>query len=190
MALEEEDGQTVADIERDLEALRRSVRDREMLMMMAAEEDRLPAILSIHAGAGGTEAQDWSEMLLRMYLRWAERKGYKTTVIDYQPGDEAGVKSVTMTLDGDYAYGYAKAETGIHRLVRISPFDAGPDGIPLSRRFSFIPRWTIESSLTSTKRTCASIPTVPVSRRATCKQDRFGRTDHPSSHGYCGSVPE
>jgi len=125
MALEEEDGQTVADVGLDLEALQRSVRDREMLMMMAEEEDRLPAILSIHAGAGGTEAQDWSEMLLRMYLRWAERKGFKATVIDYQPGDEAGVKSVTMTLDGDYAYGYAKAESGIHRLVRISPFDAG-----------------------------------------------------------------
>ncbi|MDD5101099.1 MAG: peptide chain release factor 2, partial [Syntrophales bacterium] len=80
--------------------------------------------LSIHAGAGGTEAQDWAEMLLRMYLRWAERKGFQTTIIDYLPGDEAGVKSVTWTLRGDYAYGYAKAEIGIHRLVRISPFDA------------------------------------------------------------------
>ena len=83
------------------------------------------SIMTIHAGAGGTEAQDWAEMLLRMYLRWAERKGYSTTIIDYQPGDEAGLKSVSMTIEGDYAYGYAKAEIGIHRLVRISPFDSG-----------------------------------------------------------------
>ena len=81
--------------------------------------------MSIHAGAGGKEAQDWAEMLVRMYLRWAERKGFKTTIIDYLPGDEAGVKSVSMTIEGEYAYGYAKAEVGIHRLVRISPFDAG-----------------------------------------------------------------
>jgi peptide chain release factor 2 len=83
------------------------------------------AIMTIHAGAGGTEAQDWAEMLLRMYLRWTERKGFSTSIIDYQPGDEAGVKSVSITIEGEYAYGYAKAEIGIHRLVRISPFDSG-----------------------------------------------------------------
>ena len=83
------------------------------------------AIVSIHAGAGGTEAQDWTEMLLRMYLRWAEKKKFAARIIDYLPGDEAGVKSVSFTLEGEYAYGYAKAEIGIHRLVRISPFDAG-----------------------------------------------------------------
>jgi peptide chain release factor 2 len=85
----------------------------------------MDAIVSIHAGAGGTEAQDWTEMLLRMYLRWAEKKGFATKIIDSQPGDEAGIKSVSFTLEGKYAYGYAKAEIGIHRLVRISPFDAG-----------------------------------------------------------------
>lgn len=96
-------------------------------MMLSAEEDALDAILSIHSGAGGTEAQDWAEMLLRMYLRWSERKGYKATVVDSLPGDEAGIKSATITIEGGngYAYGYAKAEIGIHRLVRISPFDAG-----------------------------------------------------------------
>jgi peptide chain release factor 2 len=83
------------------------------------------AIVSIHAGAGGTEAQDWAEMLLRMYLRWAEKRGFTTKIIDYLPGDEAGIKSVSFTMEGEYAYGYAKAEIGIHRLVRISPFDAG-----------------------------------------------------------------
>ena len=93
-------------------------------MMLRQEEDAMNAIVSIHAGAGGTEAQDWVEMLLRMYLRWAENRGYKTEIIDYLAGDEAGVKSVSFTLEGEYAYGYIKAEIGIHRLVRISPFDA------------------------------------------------------------------
>jgi len=93
--------------------------------MLGAEQDVLNAIMAINAGAGGTEAQDWVEMLMRMYLRWAEKKGYKTNIIDFQPGDEAGVKSVSFTVEGEYAYGFAKAETGIHRLVRISPFDAG-----------------------------------------------------------------
>jgi peptide chain release factor 2 len=93
--------------------------------MLGSEQDPLNAIMSIHAGAGGTEAQDWAEMLLRMYMRWAEGKGYTATIIDYLPGDEAGIKSVSITIEGEYAYGFAKAEIGIHRLVRISPFDAG-----------------------------------------------------------------
>jgi peptide chain release factor 2 len=93
--------------------------------MLGAEEDHLNAILNINAGAGGTEAQDWAEMLFRMYGRWAERKGYRMQVIDLQPGEEAGIKSASITLEGAYAYGFAKAEIGIHRLVRISPFDAG-----------------------------------------------------------------
>jgi peptide chain release factor 2 len=93
-------------------------------MMLRSEQDSMNAIMSIHAGAGGTEAQDWAEMLLRMYLHWAERRGFIATIIDYLPGDEAGLKSVTWTLRGEYAFGYAKAEIGIHRLVRISPFDA------------------------------------------------------------------
>ena len=125
MAKEENDEEALAEVGRDLELLRVSVRDEELKMMLGSEQDPMNAIVSIHAGAGGTEAQDWAEMLLRMYLRWAERKGFKSTIIDYQPGDEAGVKSVSMTLEGEYAYGYAKAEIGIHRLVRISPFDAG-----------------------------------------------------------------
>ena len=125
MAKEENDEAALAEVGRDLELLRVSVRDEELKMMLGSEQDPMNAIVSIHAGAGGTEAQDWAEMLLRMYLRWAERRGFKSTIIDYQPGDEAGVKSISMTLEGEYAYGYAKAEIGIHRLVRISPFDAG-----------------------------------------------------------------
>jgi peptide chain release factor 2 len=95
-----------------------------MKRMLGSDQDPLNAIISIHAGAGGTEAQDWAEMLLRMYLRWVDRRGFKATIIDYQPGDEAGIKSVSLTIEGTYVYGYSKAEIGIHRLVRISPFDA------------------------------------------------------------------
>lgn len=125
MALDEQDANAQQDVESELEALDAAVRSDELKMMLASEQDAMNAIVSIHAGAGGTEAQDWAEMLLRMYLRWAERRGFSATVIDYLPGDEAGIKSATFTLHGDHAYGYAKAEIGIHRLVRISPFDAG-----------------------------------------------------------------
>ena len=125
LASEDEDERILQDIEKDLNNLKLSVRDEELKLMLGSDQDPMNAIMSIHAGAGGTEAQDWAEMLLRMYLRWAERKGFATTIIDFQPGDEAGVKSVSMTVEGEYAYGYAKAEIGIHRLIRISPFDAG-----------------------------------------------------------------
>ena len=97
----------------------------EFRRMLGGEHDSSNAIVSINAGAGGTEAQDWVEMLLRMYLRWGEKKGYKTEIIDILTGEEAGLKNVTFTVNGSYAYGYLKAERGIHRLVRISPFDAG-----------------------------------------------------------------
>lgn len=93
-------------------------------LMLNGENDSNNAILSINAGAGGTEAQDWAEMLFRMYLRWIDRKGFKSTIIDFQPGDEAGLKSVTFQVTGEYAFGYLKSENGVHRLVRISPFNA------------------------------------------------------------------
>jgi len=125
LASEEKDEEILKEVDGDLEKLRSAVRSEELRLMLGAEQDALNAIMNINAGAGGTEAQDWAEMLLRMYLRWAERKGFKTNIIDFQPGDEAGVKSVSLTIEGDYAYGFAKAETGIHRLVRISPFDSG-----------------------------------------------------------------
>lgn len=92
--------------------------------MLDGEDDENNAIVSINAGAGGTEAQDWAEMLFRMYVRWIERKGFKVEIIDFQPGDEAGIKSVTFTASGEYSYGYLKTEKGVHRLVRISPFNA------------------------------------------------------------------
>jgi peptide chain release factor 2 len=98
--------------------------ETELAQILGGADDRRNAIVTLHPGAGGTEAQDWAEILLRMYLRWADRRGYRKEILEYQPGEEAGLKSVTFTIDGDYAYGYLKAEAGIHRLVRISPFDA------------------------------------------------------------------
>jgi peptide chain release factor 2 len=125
MAKDENDPHVMEDIKHDILEMEEYIKKEEARRMLGSEEDNKNAILAIHAGAGGTEAQDWAEMLLRMYLRWAERRKYKAEIIDFQPGDEAGIKSVTFTLEGDYAFGYAKAEIGIHRLVRISPFDTG-----------------------------------------------------------------
>ena len=116
IASEDEDDRAREEIKNELDRLTASVRDIELKMMLGSEQDSMNAIMSIHAGAGGTEAQDWAEMLLRMYLRWAERRSFAATIIDYLPGDEAGVKSVTWTLRGEYAFGYAKAEIGIHRF--------------------------------------------------------------------------
>lgn len=125
LAWQEKDQAVMEELNAELDKLETEVGQEELKMMLSSEQDPMDAIISIHAGAGGTEAQDWVEMLLRMYLRWAEKKKFITKVIDLLPGDEAGIKSVSFTLEGPYAYGYAKAEIGIHRLVRISPFDAG-----------------------------------------------------------------
>ena len=102
----------------------KKIEELEFKNMLSGEEDVLSAVLTINSGAGGTESQDWASMLQRMYLRWAERHGYKITEIDYQEGDGAGIKSATYEIEGDYAYGYLKSENGVHRLVRISPFDS------------------------------------------------------------------
>jgi len=119
-----EAGEPVADdLARSLDDLTKEVDAGETKKMLGGEHDRKNAIVTIHPGAGGTESQDWAEMLLRMYLRWTERRNFKRDVIDVQPGDEAGIKSATFTVYGDYAYGLLAAEAGVHRLVRISPFD-------------------------------------------------------------------
>jgi peptide chain release factor 2 len=112
-----------ADLERGLEAFDRDVQTAEIRTTLSGELDAKNAIVTIHPGAGGTESQDWAEMLLRMYLRWTERRGFKREVMDLQPGDEAGIKSATLLVTGEYAYGLFVAEAGVHRLVRISPFD-------------------------------------------------------------------
>lgn len=112
------------ELQEEIEKIEKEIEEIELKSMLSGKHDNANAILSIHPGAGGTESQDWAMMLMRMYLRWFERKGYIYDVVDLQPGEEAGIKSVTVTINGEYVYGYLKAEIGIHRLVRISPFDA------------------------------------------------------------------
>jgi peptide chain release factor 2 len=120
----EDDESLSHDIGIQAENFIKKLEDFEFRSFMSDEEDPLSAILTIHPGAGGTESQDWASMLLRMYLRWAEEHGYEAETMDYQSGDEAGIKSATVEITGEYAYGYLKSESGVHRLVRISPFDA------------------------------------------------------------------
>ena len=122
--LAEEGEDVVGDIDREMKDLDARVDQLETTALLSGENDHRNAILVIHPGAGGTEAQDWAQMLLRMYLRWAEREGFKANVTDEQPGEEAGIKSATVEIQGDYAYGLLQSEVGVHRLVRISPFDS------------------------------------------------------------------
>ena len=124
LAAEEGGDALRAELESEMAGLGTEVARAEIAALLSGPHDLANAIVSIHPGAGGVEAQDWAEMLMRMYLRWAEKSGYKSEILDYQAGEEAGVKSVTFTVSGEYAYGKMKAEAGVHRLVRISPFDA------------------------------------------------------------------
>jgi peptide chain release factor 2 len=124
LLLEEPDGELEAEWSGELKALERSLEALELRTMLQGENDHREAILTIHAGAGGTESQDWAEMLLRMYRRWAERHGYEVELLDLQPGEEAGIKGATLEVRGESAFGFLKAEKGVHRLVRISPFDS------------------------------------------------------------------
>ena len=124
VAKDEKNDEALAEAAAKIAAVGKEMAQTELTQLLGGPDDRRNAIVTLHPGAGGTEAQDWAEILLRMYLRWCDRRGYKKEILDYQPGEEAGVKSVTFNVAGDYAYGYLKAEAGIHRLVRISPFDA------------------------------------------------------------------
>jgi peptide chain release factor 2 len=124
LAEQEADPQALKEVEKNTADLKKELNDFEFRTLLSGEDDVKNAILSIHPGAGGTESQDWAQMLLRMYTRWAERKGYGHEVIDFQGGEEAGIKSATIEVTGEYAYGFLKGESGVHRLVRISPFDA------------------------------------------------------------------
>ncbi len=124
LAEESPDADLEAELSHELDTFERAVHHLHIELLLSGELDENNAILAIHPGAGGTESQDWAQMLLRMYVRWAERAGYKVETLDLQGGDEAGIKSATVSVTGPYAYGYLKAEAGVHRLVRISPFDA------------------------------------------------------------------
>jgi peptide chain release factor 2 len=124
IAISGEDEAMQKEIETELDGLAAQLDELEFQLAFRGEYDARNAILAIHAGAGGTESQDWAEMLMRMYLRWAERRGYKADVLDTSPGDEAGIKSTVIAVSGEYAFGYLKSEHGVHRLVRLSPFDS------------------------------------------------------------------
>ncbi|PZC49187.1 MAG: peptide chain release factor 2 [Chloroflexi bacterium] len=124
LSLESNDDSLLGSLESEVAQLLKEVERREFELALSGEYDRVNCFLSIHAGAGGTESQDWAEMLMRMYLRWAERRRFKAEVIDVSQGEEAGIKSATIEIDGRWAYGYLKSERGVHRLVRLSPFDA------------------------------------------------------------------
>jgi len=124
MTIEEEDEELADDLLKELEEIKRAYEVEKIRVLLSGEHDGSNCIISIHPGAGGTEAQDWAQMLYRMYCRYAERMNYKLKVLDYLDGDEAGIKSVTALIEGENAYGYLKGENGVHRLVRISPFDA------------------------------------------------------------------
>jgi len=124
LAIEENDQSLREEVQRDIEEIASHLDELETRLILSNDYDDRNAILTVHAGAGGTESQDWAEMLLRMYLRWAERHKYKTEILDTSVGDEAGIKNATAEIRGDHAYGYLKSEHGVHRLVRLSPFDA------------------------------------------------------------------
>lgn len=124
MGEEDDDPEALEEARSRLGEVSDGLAEMELRRLLGGADDRRDAIVTLHPGAGGTESQDWAEMLLRMYLRWGDRRGYETEVLEYQPGEEAGVKRVTFTIAGSYAYGYMKCEAGIHRLVRVSPFDA------------------------------------------------------------------
>lgn len=115
---------TEADVDEALDKFRKQVEELEFKKMLSEEEDRLGGMVTINSGAGGTESQDWAQMLMRMYMRWGERHGYKVNVVDCQEGEQAGIKSATLEFEGDFAYGYLKSENGVHRMVRLSPFNA------------------------------------------------------------------
>lgn len=124
LAIEESDEDTLNEVSKNIVTLENNIRKLSVSLMLDGEDDNRNAIISINAGAGGTDSQDWAEILFRMYNRWCDQKGLNVNMIDYQPGDEAGIKSTTFLVSGDYAFGYLKVESGVHRLVRISPFNA------------------------------------------------------------------
>ncbi len=124
MAIEEDDESLLEELTESYDKLESEIADRRLATLLSGEYDANNAIVALHSGAGGTEAQDWTEMLYRMYTRWVERHGFTYKILDYEDGDEAGIKSATIAVEGDNAYGYLKSENGVHRLVRVSPFDA------------------------------------------------------------------
>src|SRR5579883_3157662 len=179
-----DDAAVLADLEREVRAFGDRLDRIERATLLRGEHDARNAILSIHAGAGGTESQDWVEMLLRMYLRWAEEHGYRTEIVDVSPGEEAGLKSVTVIVSGPNAYGYLRGERGVHRLVRLSPFDAAHRRHTSFALVDVIQRWS-RRRWRSGRKTCAwrpSGPGAPEARTSTRWRRPCGsRTSPPGS---------
>ena len=171
------------------ELAERAERDK-VAALLAGEADANDTYIEVNAGAGGTESQDWAEMLQRMYTRWGERHGMKVELIDHHAGEQAGIKSATLMIKGENAYGYAKTESGVHRLVRISPYDRTPGATPASRASGSI-RWSTRISTSrSTRATCGSTPTGPRGRRPAHQHHRQRGPHHPPSHRHRRPVPE
>lgn len=166
LATEEEDESMAAEIASFLRQLEKKIDQLELDMLLSGPYDSHGAILSLHAGTGGTEAQDWCEMLYRMYQRYADSMGFKCEVLDFLGADEAGIKSVTLAVNGKNAYGYLKSEKGVHRLVRMSPFDASASVIPLLPRWMLFPRWKMTMKLRLTRKISKWILIVPAARAA------------------------
>ena len=166
MATEENDASLIPEIREQIDTFIQMKENLRISTLLSGEFDRNNAILTLHPGAGGTEACDWTEMLFRMYTRWAERRGYSVEVLDYQDGDEAGCKSVTMQISGENAYGYLRSEKGIHRLVRISPFDASGRRTPPLPPARSCRNWTIRWRWRLIRMICGLIPTGPAAPAA------------------------
>ena len=161
MAVEEGDEGAVSDVEAELQALEESLAQLEFRRMFSGEMDMNNAYLDIQAGSGGTEAQDWANILLRMYLRWADKRGFDATIIELSEGEVAGIKGATVHIKGEYAFGWLRTEIGVHRLVRKSPFDSGARRHTSFSAVFVSPRSTTRSRSRSTRPTCASTPTAP-----------------------------
>src|SRR5713101_2364665 len=188
-SLEQEDpaGLNAAELAQEAEAAHRRLQQLELMTLLGEQHDPNNAILSVHAGAGGTDSQDWAQMLLRMYTRWAERRGFSTEVVDLSPGEEAGVKSATVILTGPYAYGYLKGERGVHRLVRLSPFDAAHRRHTSFALVDVIP--DVEEVEVTIREDELKIETYR-GRGAERQQSRDRGTDHPPAHRDCCAVSE
>ena len=185
-----EDEEFLKEAEIAYRRLLKSLDRMEIMSFLSGKFDRNNLYFSIHAGAGGTESCDWANMLLRMYRRFFERRGWKDEVIDLQPGEEAGVKSVTLHVTGEFSYGYMKGEKGVHRLVRISPFDSNA-----RRHTSFCSWMSSPNSMTtsrwrSTRPSCGSTPTAPAARAGSTSTPPTRRSDHPPADRHRGLLPE
>jgi peptide chain release factor 2 len=178
------------ELEPVLEKFDKKLEDAELKTLFTEKEDPKNAILTIHPGAGGTESQDWSEILLRMYLRYAERKDFETKILDISPGDEAGIKSVTLQIQGDYAYGILGQETGVHRLVRISPFDAN------KRRHTSFAAVFVYPEIDEDIQLDISADDLRIdtsgfrTRGPACKCNRLGGAHNTHSHRHCCPMPK